>query len=335
MLASTSRALSSAVTAGVRRRVPWLHSNYCTATTTTWVNGERRTAAAHNVSVVGKKRAPQQHGWSIAPAAGAMAYHTTPASQSTTILIGGLGAGAALMGIKYAGQAYTQWQKNRPKQSKGSNTWSKRFYDGGFEEEMTRREAALILGVRETSSRDRVREAHRGLMLLNHPDKGGSIFLTAKINEAKDKLSVKKESPPPPPYFILFFPCNVFICRRSFHQLSLQAGIGRPDLIWRRGSWRVCEGITLFERGKQTGYGTRPRVHNRIDPGCVHGWVILYQMVVGYPRGTAAVESVQKVRGIPTNSFCHLRIFIIASTSPIYRVSIPGGCFFFFYCLTL
>ena len=188
MLASTSRALSSAVTAGVRRRVPWLHSNYCTATTTTWMNGERRTAAAHNVSVVGKKRAPQQqHGWSIA---GAMAYHTTPASQSTTILIGGLGAGAALMGIKYAGQAYTQWQKNRPKQSKGSNTWSKRFYDGGFEEEMTRREAALILGVRETSSRDRVREAHRGLMLLNHPDKGGSIFLTAKINEAKDKLPV-------------------------------------------------------------------------------------------------------------------------------------------------
>ena len=88
------------------------------------------------------------------------------------------------MGIKYASQAYTQWKKNRPKASSKGSTWSKRYYDGGFEEEMTKREAALILGVRETSSRDRIREAHRGLMLLNHPDKVGSIFLTAKINEA-------------------------------------------------------------------------------------------------------------------------------------------------------
>ena len=99
----------------------------------------------------------------------------------------GVGAGAALMGIKYAGAAYTKWKANRPKtSSKGG--WTKRFYDGGFEEEMTKREAALILGVRETATRDRVREAHRGLMLLNHPDKGGSLFLTAKINEAKEKL---------------------------------------------------------------------------------------------------------------------------------------------------
>ena len=117
------------------------------------------------------------------------ALHTTPQTHSTTFLIAGVGTGAVLMGIKYASQAYTQWKKNRPKtSSKGGAAWQKRFYEGGFEEEMTRREAALILGVRETAGRERIREAHRKLMLLNHPDKGGSIFVTAKINEAKDKL---------------------------------------------------------------------------------------------------------------------------------------------------
>lgn len=65
----------------------------------------------------------------------------------------------------------------------------KRFYEGGFEEEMTRREAALVLGIRESATREKVREAHRRLALLNHPDTGGSTYVAAKINEAKDKLT--------------------------------------------------------------------------------------------------------------------------------------------------
>ena len=44
-----------------------------------------------------------------------------------------------------------------------------KHYEGGFEEEMTRREAALILGVRESSPVSRVKEAHRKLLVLNHP----------------------------------------------------------------------------------------------------------------------------------------------------------------------
>lgn len=64
----------------------------------------------------------------------------------------------------------------------------KNFYEGGFEDEMTRREAALILGIRESAPREKVREAHRRLALLNHPDTGGSTFVASKINEAKDKL---------------------------------------------------------------------------------------------------------------------------------------------------
>lgn len=71
--------------------------------------------------------------------------------------------------------------------------FAKRFYDGGFEEKMTKREAALILGVRESSSMDKVKAAHRRILMLNHPDRGGSPFIASKVNEAKDLLSKGRE----------------------------------------------------------------------------------------------------------------------------------------------
>jgi DnaJ homolog subfamily C member 19 len=57
-----------------------------------------------------------------------------------------------------------------------------------LEDKMTKREAALILGVRESASVDRIKDAHRRILINNHPDRGGSPFIAAKVNEAKDFL---------------------------------------------------------------------------------------------------------------------------------------------------
>nr|CAG4648438.1 EOG090X0MNL [Moina brachiata]SVE93415.1 EOG090X0MNL [Moina brachiata] len=67
-----------------------------------------------------------------------------------------------------------------------------KYYKGGFDAKMSKREAALILGVSPTANKLRIKEAHKRIMLLNHPDKGGSPYLAAKINEAKDYMDTTK-----------------------------------------------------------------------------------------------------------------------------------------------
>ncbi len=65
----------------------------------------------------------------------------------------------------------------------------KAFYKGGFGQKMSAKEALQILNLREsTLSKLKLKENHRRIMLLNHPDKGGSPYLATKINEAKDFL---------------------------------------------------------------------------------------------------------------------------------------------------
>mmetsp|Transcript_347 Transcript_347/g.638 ORF Transcript_347/g.638 Transcript_347/m.638 type:complete len:193 (+) Transcript_347:65-643(+) len=144
-------------------------------------------------------------------------YSITPRRENTLIL-GGVSVLAVAVTARVGMKAYEEYQANKSKaaeaeasasnnsstdkqsdNSSASNEgffksfFATTFYDGGFEDKMTKREAALILGVRESATVDRIKDAHRRILINNHPDRGGSPFIAAKVNEAKDLLLKGKQ----------------------------------------------------------------------------------------------------------------------------------------------
>ncbi|MCO5572807.1 hypothetical protein L7F22_026566, partial [Adiantum nelumboides] len=85
-------------------------------------------------------------------------------------LIAGVAVAAAALAGKYGIEAWHAY-KARPRVPR-----MRKFYEGGFQPVMTRREAALILGVRESAAQEKVKEAHRRVMIANHPDAGDNRY---------------------------------------------------------------------------------------------------------------------------------------------------------------
>lgn len=113
-------------------------------------------------------------------------YDVTRRTSMTSLMVAGVAITGTALLARILMRAATQMKNNASKLPKTPLLTS--YYKGGFESKMSRREAALILGISPSSSKDRILTAHKKLIMLNHPDRGGSPYLAGKINEAKTKL---------------------------------------------------------------------------------------------------------------------------------------------------
>jgi DnaJ-domain-containing protein 1 len=82
----------------------------------------------------------------------------------------------------YLDRRFPAWRENAQGNTAGGQ---RRAAASG---KMTDEEAYQILGLQPGASRDEIGRAHRALMKKLHPDQGGSTYLAARVNEAKDTL---------------------------------------------------------------------------------------------------------------------------------------------------
>jgi hypothetical protein len=84
--------------------------------------------------------------------------------------------------VSYLDRRFTAWRQNAQGDTAG------RQHRAASSGKMKDEEAYQILGLKPGAGRDEISRAHRGLMKKLHPDQGGSTYLAARVNEAKDTL---------------------------------------------------------------------------------------------------------------------------------------------------
>ena len=89
--------------------------------------------------------------------------------------------GSALFGSGLLGRFFGSQQKQNAETKQKSNDRSQSVNNNG----LTIKEAAEILGIEETATKQEILEAYKRRITAAHPDKGGSDWMAAKINEAK------------------------------------------------------------------------------------------------------------------------------------------------------
>jgi hypothetical protein len=82
----------------------------------------------------------------------------------------------------YLDRRFPAWRQNAQGNAAGGQ---RRATPSG---KMTTEEAYQILGLQPGAGRDEISRAHKSLMKKLHPDQGGSTYLAARVNEAKDTL---------------------------------------------------------------------------------------------------------------------------------------------------
>jgi DnaJ domain len=99
-----------------------------------------------------------------------------------TAMISGFDAESVSLLESYLDRRFPAWRQNAQGNAAG---WQGRAASSG---KMTDEEAYQILGLQPGASRSDIGRAHRALMKKLHPDQGGSTYLAARVNEAKDTL---------------------------------------------------------------------------------------------------------------------------------------------------
>jgi DnaJ domain len=93
-----------------------------------------------------------------------------------------LDSGSAALLESYLDRRFPGWRQHAQRDAAG------RQRRAAASAKMTEEEAYQILGLQPGAGRDEISRAHRALMKKLHPDQGGSTYLAARVNEAKDTL---------------------------------------------------------------------------------------------------------------------------------------------------